>query len=236
MSGISTEGHNEDGGGTFQGRTGGWPYLGERVNRLIEKQGQARVKPDHPLPLAQPGPSYLFLLGLIPWVRFTATFLSSSLDSIAITYCHCPRRRLELLRQPSSSQAAQEELRDQAMACSAVATSVSAALVPATQAWEGKTLSRQGLALAAPPRASRMVVNRSRVVMSATPSDNKVVSLTSLALLAAAVVPEIAEAAQPGVSPSLKNLLLSVVAGGTVLTVIGVAVAGVSTFDPVKRK
>lgn len=60
--------------------------------------------------------------------------------------------------------------------------------------------------------------------------------MTSLALLAAAVVPEIAEAAQPGVSPSLKNLLLSVVAGGTVLTVIGVAVAGVSTFDPVKRK
>jgi Sec-independent protein secretion pathway component TatC len=72
---------------------------------------------------------------------------------------------------------------------------------------------------------------------SAAPqSDNKVASLTGLALLAAAVVPEIAEAAQPGVSPSLKNLLLSVVAGGSVLTVIGVAVAGVSTFDPVKRK
>lgn len=71
---------------------------------------------------------------------------------------------------------------------------------------------------------------------SASQSDNKVATLTGLALLAAAVVPEIAEAAQPGVSPSLKNLLLSVVAGGTVLTAIGVAVAGVSTFDPVKRK
>ena len=75
------------------------------------------------------------------------------------------------------------------------------------------------------------------VMCSAAPqSDNKVASLTGLALLAAAVVPEIAEAAQPGVSPSLKNLLLSVVAGGFVLTVLGVAVAGVSTFDPVKRK
>ena len=66
--------------------------------------------------------------------------------------------------------------------------------------------------------------------------DNKVASLTGLALLAAAVVPEIAEAAQPGISPSLKNLLLSVVAGGVVVIVLGVVVAGVSTFDPVKRK
>jgi uncharacterized protein involved in exopolysaccharide biosynthesis len=55
-------------------------------------------------------------------------------------------------------------------------------------------------------------------------------------LLAAAVVPELAEAAQPGISPSLKNLLLSVVAGGVVLAVLTIAVAGVSTFDPVKRK
>lgn len=60
--------------------------------------------------------------------------------------------------------------------------------------------------------------------------------LTSVALLAAAIIPEIAEAAQPGISPSLKNLLLSVVAGGVVLSAIGVAVAGVSTFDPVKRR
>lgn len=60
--------------------------------------------------------------------------------------------------------------------------------------------------------------------------------LTTLALIAATVVPEIAEAAAPGVSPSLKNLLLSVVAGGVVLVGLGVAVAGVSTFDPVKRR
>lgn len=60
--------------------------------------------------------------------------------------------------------------------------------------------------------------------------------LTTIALVAAAVVPEIAEAAAPGVSPSLKNLLLSVVAGGVVLTAIGVAIAGVATFDPVKRR
>ncbi|KAH7300405.1 hypothetical protein KP509_24G060900 [Ceratopteris richardii] len=58
----------------------------------------------------------------------------------------------------------------------------------------------------------------------------------ALAVLAAAVIPEIAEAAAPGVSPSLKNLLLSVVSGGVVLVAIGGAVAAVSTFDPVQRK
>ena len=66
-------------------------------------------------------------------------------------------------------------------------------------------------------------------------SVQSLVTPTSVALLAAAVLPEIAEAAQPGVSPSLKNLLLSVLAGGVVLGGIGIAVAGVSTFDPVKR-
>jgi hypothetical protein len=38
------------------------------------------------------------------------------------------------------------------------------------------------------------------------------------------------------VSPSLKNLLLSVLAGGSVLVLIAVAVVGVSTFDKVTRK
>ncbi len=71
---------------------------------------------------------------------------------------------------------------------------------------------------------------------SVSQKEHDVTSLTGLALLAAAVVPELAEAAQPGISPSLKNLLLSVVAGGVVLAVLTTAVAGVSTFDPVKRK
>ncbi|GLJ15873.1 hypothetical protein SUGI_0262070 [Cryptomeria japonica] len=57
----------------------------------------------------------------------------------------------------------------------------------------------------------------------------------SMAMVAAMVIPEIAEAATPGVSPSLKNFLLSIVSGGVVLAFIGVAVIGVSNFDPVKR-
>jgi hypothetical protein len=41
---------------------------------------------------------------------------------------------------------------------------------------------------------------------------------------------------EAAIPPSLKNLLLSVVAGATVLTVIGVAVSTISQFDQVSRK
>ncbi len=41
--------------------------------------------------------------------------------------------------------------------------------------------------------------------------------------------------AEAGVTPSLKNLLYSVVAGGTIAVLIVTAVTGVSNFDPTKR-
>jgi len=45
-----------------------------------------------------------------------------------------------------------------------------------------------------------------------------------------------AGAAEAAVSPSLKNLLLSVLAGGSVLAIIAVAVVAVSSFDKVVRR
>ncbi|CAN0839383.1 hypothetical protein LINGRAHAP2_LOCUS2560 [Linum grandiflorum] len=57
--------------------------------------------------------------------------------------------------------------------------------------------------------------------------------LTAAALTASMVIPDVAQAAE--VSPSLKNFLLSIAAGGTVLTAIIGAIVGVSNFDPVKR-
>ncbi|MGI4421837.1 photosystem II reaction center X protein [Klebsiella pneumoniae] len=48
------------------------------------------------------------------------------------------------------------------------------------------------------------------------------------------MLPEAAEAAS-SFSPSLKNFLLSIGAGGVVLTAILGAVIGVANFDPVKR-
>ncbi|KAI5071469.1 hypothetical protein GOP47_0014166 [Adiantum capillus-veneris] len=127
------------------------------------------------------------------------------------------------------------------MAVATVATSSLHLACSSSAAGESKVLSRRGPCLLAPApgRASplKLVSNGSRVSMSA--DGKKEISLAApaaLAVLAAAVIPDMAEAVAPGVSPSLKNLLLSVVAGGVVLVAIGGAVAAVSTFDPVKRK
>lgn len=65
--------------------------------------------------------------------------------------------------------------------------------------------------------------------------EKAVTGLTAAALAASMVIPEVAEAADSGLSPSLKNFLLSIAAGGVVLVVIVGAVIGVANFDPVKR-
>ncbi|PIN00594.1 hypothetical protein CDL12_26902 [Handroanthus impetiginosus] len=62
--------------------------------------------------------------------------------------------------------------------------------------------------------------------------EKAVTGLTAAALTASMIVPDVAEAA---VSPSLKNFLLSIVAGGVVLAAIVGAVIAVANFDPVKR-
>lgn len=41
--------------------------------------------------------------------------------------------------------------------------------------------------------------------------------------------------AQAGVTPTLKNLVSSVVAGGVVLALIAAAITAVANFDPVRR-
>ncbi|KAL2525671.1 photosystem II subunit X [Abeliophyllum distichum] len=65
--------------------------------------------------------------------------------------------------------------------------------------------------------------------------EKAITAITAAALTASMVIPEVAEAAGNGLSPSLKNFLLSIVSGGVVLGVIVGAVIGVSNFDPVKR-
>ncbi|KAJ4731720.1 Photosystem II subunit X [Rhynchospora pubera] len=74
-----------------------------------------------------------------------------------------------------------------------------------------------------------------RVVVKASLKEKALTGATAAALTAAMMVPEIAEAADSGLSPSLKNFLLSIVSGGVVLGVIFGAVIAVANFDPVKR-
>lgn len=72
-----------------------------------------------------------------------------------------------------------------------------------------------------------------RLVVKASLKEKAITGLTAAALTASMVIPEAAEAAS--LSPSLKNFLFSIVAGGVVLAVIVGAVVGVANFDPVKR-
>ncbi|KAF9617438.1 hypothetical protein IFM89_036399 [Coptis chinensis] len=75
----------------------------------------------------------------------------------------------------------------------------------------------------------------SRLQVNASLKEKAVTALTTATLSAMMVIPEVAQAADSGVSPSLKNFLLSIGAGGVVLIALLGAVIGVSNFDPVKR-
>ena len=91
-----------------------------------------------------------------------------------------------------------------------------------------------------PLRPSKAVIStkpksRARLQVQASFKEKAVTGLTAAALTASMIIPEVAEAAESGVSPSLNNFLLSIVAGGAVLSAIVGAVIGVSNFDPVKR-
>ncbi|OVA11805.1 Photosystem II PsbX [Macleaya cordata] len=89
-----------------------------------------------------------------------------------------------------------------------------------------------------PVRPSKTIIaptSSTRVQVQASLKEKAIAGLTAATLTATMVIPEVAEAAGSDLSPSLKNFLLSIVAGGVVLTAILGAVIGVSNFDPVKR-
>ncbi|KAK4785928.1 hypothetical protein SAY86_002617 [Trapa natans] len=83
-----------------------------------------------------------------------------------------------------------------------------------------------------PSKKSSISGSSSRFEVRASIKEKAVTGLTAAALTASMVIPDVAEAA---VSPSLKNFLLSIAAGGAVVGAIIVAVIGVANFDPVKR-
>lgn len=83
--------------------------------------------------------------------------------------------------------------------------------------------------------AATKPIAKFQVKASSSLKEKAVTGLTAAALTASMMIPEVAEALNSGVSPSLKNFLLSIVAGGVVLALLFGAVIAVANFDPVKR-
>ncbi|KAJ7966369.1 Photosystem II PsbX [Quillaja saponaria] len=113
-------------------------------------------------------------------------------------------------------------------------------LSSATQNRLSQKPSTEAFFRALPIRQSKKIVvskpnSQGKLGINASLKEKAVTAITAAALTASIVIPEVAEAAESGVSPSLKNFLLSISAGGIVLGAIFGAVIGVSNFDPVKR-
>jgi len=114
----------------------------------------------------------------------------------------------------------------------AATASLSAVAAPLSVAGLKKATSFRPLPVV---RAGRPAARMTAVRASASVQEKLTAGLTAAAVAAALVLPEVAEAASPGLSPSLKNFLLSIVSGGVVFAGIAGAVVAVSNFDPVKR-
>lgn len=110
--------------------------------------------------------------------------------------------------------------------------------MPLTQASQKRVPSSEAFLKPLPSRYSKVVAaskSSRNLEVRASLKEKAVTGLTAAALTASMVIPEVAEAAGTGVTPSLNNFLLSIAAGGIVLFAIIGAVVGVSNFDPVKR-
>ncbi|KAL3622869.1 hypothetical protein CASFOL_033284 [Castilleja foliolosa] len=117
-------------------------------------------------------------------------------------------------------------------------TSAVSMMMPLVQASQKRHPSADVFLKPLPLRPSKaagvLAKSTGKFEVNASLKEKAVAGLTAAALTASMVVPDVAEAAS-SVSPSLKNFLLSIGAGGAVLTAIVGAVVGVSNFDPVKR-
>ncbi|TKY58012.1 hypothetical protein E2542_SST15067 [Spatholobus suberectus] len=76
---------------------------------------------------------------------------------------------------------------------------------------------------------------RPELNVEASLKEKAVKGLAAAAATSCVVIPEVAHAAGNDFSPSLKNFLVSIAAGGVVLAALLGAVIGVANFDPVKR-
>lgn len=120
-------------------------------------------------------------------------------------------------------------------------TSAVSMAMPITNATQKRVGRFEAFAKPLPLRPSKKVPivssnsSSAKFQVRASLKEQAVAGLAATALTVSMVIPEVAEAAGSGVTPSLNNFLLSIAAGGVVVTAILGAVIGVSNFDPVKR-
>lgn len=111
--------------------------------------------------------------------------------------------------------------------------------IPLTRASQKMVVNSEAFFKPLPVKPSKVLAAASkssgRFEVEASSLKEKAVTALMAALAASMVIPEVAEAAGPGVSSSLTNFLLSIAAGGVVLAALIGAVIGVSNFDPIKR-
>lgn len=127
-----------------------------------------------------------------------------------------------------------KETEEQGMA----STSAASMALPLAQATQKQHPSLCSFFKPLPVRQSKAIAASKpvgRFEIKASLKEKAVTGLTAAAMTALMTIPHGAEAAVSGVSPSLNNFLLSIVAGGFVLGAILWAIIGVSNFDPVKR-
>ncbi|XVF48924.1 hypothetical protein PTKIN_Ptkin03bG0227400 [Pterospermum kingtungense] len=118
-------------------------------------------------------------------------------------------------------------------------TSAVSMALPLARATQNRVPSSEAFFKPLPLKSSRAVATtrpngRLEVKASSSLKEKAVTGLTAAALTTSMIIPEVAQAAG-GVTPSLKNFLVSIVAGGVVLAVLVGAVISVANFDPVKR-
>ena len=118
-------------------------------------------------------------------------------------------------------------------------TSAVSMALPLTRASQQRVPSSEAFFKPLSVKPSRAVAitrpnGRLEVKASCSLKEKAVTGLTAAALTAYMMIPEVAQAAD-GFTPSLKNFLFSIAAGGVVLTALVGAVIGVANFDPVKR-
>ncbi|KAL9443980.1 hypothetical protein AB3S75_017202 [Citrus x aurantiifolia] len=112
--------------------------------------------------------------------------------------------------------------------------------IPLTHASQKMFVNSEAFFKPLPVKPSKVLAAASKSsgrfeVEASSLKEKAVTALMAGALAASMVIPEVAEAAGPGVSPALTNFLLSIAAGGVVLAALIGAVIGVSNFDPIKR-